>query len=146
MYKKQQRHSFCFLFLATMVCGLLAVVPAQAQDAPQLSTKALNITPGMQIDEVQKVFGAPDTKSVRQGSTRQSWYYGGAVVFFADGVVTAWSDDGSLLERQGLSKFQTAADSESDVLYEGGWLNLWTPQEPLSRSVVLDELIQSMHR
>lgn len=146
MRGKEKRYYFCSLVTETVIVLLLIVAHAAAQESPKLTTKALNIAPGMLIDDVQKVFGAPDTKSVRQGSTRQSWYYGGAVVFFADGAVTAWSDDGSLIERQGLSKFQTATDSESDVLYEGGWLNLWTPQEPLSRSVVLDELIHALHR
>ena len=132
---------FCSL---SMVLALSVAPSAWAQPAgtQAVLVQSLRLSPGMSVSQVEELFGAPDTKSVRQGANRESWYYGGSVVFFLNEKVTAWSDNGSLSERQAMAKFQTQNDGDSEILYEGGWLNIWTPQESLSRNAVLDEIIQ----
>lgn len=131
---------------------LCFVVPGSisAQTAPPITAPSkakvsgLPIRADMTPEEVQKYFGLPDTKSLRQGSRRMSWYYGNSVIFFLDNRVSAWTNDGTLTERQEMAQFQPEAAVESDILYEGGWLNAWTPQEPISKKAILAELIQAV--
>ncbi len=119
-------------------------IPKELEIQKHTSTSTLPptaISSGMEASDILNRFGRPDKKVIESVEGRESWYYGGAVIFFSDGVVSAWSDNGVLKDRLALARIQGYQGGDVDVLYKGGWLNAWTPQDALSRQAILEEVI-----
>lgn len=115
-------------------------VATNPEDKTALHEKGF-LRPGLTTDEVTKHFGPPDRKREDDSLQTQSWYYGESVIFFAQGQITGWSDQGELASREEMDRFRLQNHNPYGF-EEKGWFNVWTPQKPESMERVIDEILQ----
>jgi hypothetical protein len=104
------------------------------------------ISPGMSQEQVLGNFGEPDRRVVNEDSSKETWHYGGAVIFFSNRVVSAWSGGSGLNDRALLSRLRSEGGAEQDYYLSNYWLNDWTAQRRASRQYIVDGVIHDLSK
>jgi len=118
-------------FLFILLLSAVAVGAASAQ-APSVELSfggdpVDTLRAGLSAEYVGAQFGAPDEVVKTSAGEGERWRYGESSIFFRDGRVTAWSDNGDLGARRERLAFTTPDKPRFKYFFQMGWKNAVTP-------------------
>ena len=139
-----RRQALIITFLVTVLCLSREGISASAEDRDGHKTmEGPSSYAGLTEEEVSLRLGPPDENRAAGDPQRQTWVYGRSLLFFTDGRVAAWSDNGDLRNRESLAKLRdNTVPKKREQAEERIWQNAWTPRPRIPVEEVIDDILK----
>lgn len=132
-----------YIFVGSFTLLVFAPVEPVLAEQPVIQPR-LDVEPtlrGLTEDQLTELLGKPD-KVLKEGE-RNEWTYGNSLIFFSNGVVNGWSDEGEFESRKFTASFNPPDKMRKNKLKEtevGGWENSWQREDPVTSDDVILQL------